>query len=260
MKTRDMKKVREILHLRRLTEARPELLLDEWQESEEPDFLIASPAGVIGLEITECHHDQASTARETQQRKTLREAERAYKTAAGAPLFVTVFWNNTDLSRTAWRELPQRIAGLVRASTPGIGGRVVLDSPDQTDAGGPSAIDRIEIYRYADEPYDQWYAPLDAVQPLSPLDLQSVLDAKDALVPKYRVRALAAWLLIVCGTMLKSSWSEIGVEVEQTPFRTGFDRVFVLSYSADQVCELQLEHLIVDDPVWSHSQSPATDA
>lgn len=42
-----MKKVREIVHLRRLAEARPELLLNEWQESEEPVFLIANPASML---------------------------------------------------------------------------------------------------------------------------------------------------------------------------------------------------------------------
>jgi hypothetical protein len=234
-----VKKVRELFHLRRLGELLPVLPAGQCQETEEPDFVFASPSERIGIEVIE-YHDQSETAREKAQLDILCRAEGLHKAAKRPPLWVNVAWNpSANFTKAMRSTLPTQLAELVHANTPFSGSCIKLRSPDRTKSNILAAIGDIEINRYATEPNDLWCSLSCPVpRQLNRSALQRLLDKKSVLVPKYRKQASTIWLLVVCGRALKSTQGNIPNSIALHRFEAAFDRAFLLSYFPDYACEL----------------------
>jgi hypothetical protein len=218
------------------------------EPSEEPDFVVHSAAGRLGIELTELHRSSDPgthplQAQEAMRRRVLARAKDLYVEAHGPSLHVSViFYDPPVISKAEVEPLAQQLADIALRNVPSVG-QTHLEEFDWQERGVfPEHVQRVAVYNvpltngpFFTAPSATWVADLAAT------DVQSALDSKNPKCAAYRVRCDSVWLLINCNTDFLSTWFEVDPIALQRKFNSDFDRAFLLSHFSGQVFELGLE-------------------
>lgn len=178
----------------------PELAAAELKESEAPDFLIETPSGIIGVEVTEFDDPPTPGMPRAMEQAGLRDwivsqARTLYTGAGGAPLHVSVLFTEyppltKQRSRTLAQQLAQFLIGSSRAFISYSQSRF-LD--DVTSEHFPE-IASISAVRVPDDSYSSWSTGAGGwVRHASAVEVQRIVSKKEARLPTYRLRCTHAW-------------------------------------------------------------------
>ena len=218
-----------------------------------PDCLIATPSGELGIEVTRIPREPEEV-RQTRELIELHgeilidRAERLYETDGGPPVTVLV-------AADAQLPVPERdIDGVAnwlasQVSTvevvPGHG--LFLRRPVRPGSRWPDGIAAVTIMRNRGAAASRWSLASDLQPPpLRAEDIQQALDAKDAGFNGYRRCSNGVWLLAVVdgdddgerdGACIDGgdraptpTTAAIPPTVARHPYRSSYDRVFLLDY------------------------------
>jgi hypothetical protein len=218
-----------------------------------PDCLIATPSGELGIEVTRIPREPEDVrkCRELIERHgeiLIDRAERLYETEGGAPVTVLV-------SADAQLPVPERnieevanwLAGQVSTVEVVPGHGLFLRRPVRPGSRWPDGIAAVTVMRNRGAAASRWSLASDLqAPPLRAEDIQQALDAKDAGVNGYRRCSNGVWLLAVVdgdddgerdGACIDGgdraptpTLAAIPPVVARHPYRSSYDRVFLLDY------------------------------
>ena len=236
------KKLTEFLHVRLLHDQLRVVPDGAWDEDgESPDFIIDSGGHRLGIEVTEWHADQRQRAREAEQEGVVAAARRTHQEAGEPALMVRVYWNAFDaVSKRERSKLVAALVAVVRSNTPECQCGIVLDRAESDGVALPPHIDRIDIYRYEEDPDVDWMSVRYGMLPTITAGLvQAEIRRKSDLTGGFRdVDEL--WLLLVLGLRNTSSWGELGADALNARYTGAFSRIFVVSYAPRTAHELRI--------------------
>jgi len=228
--------------------------------SEEPDLLIKSAGGDLGVEITELLREDTGpfspVKNEDFHRKVVRLAEERYRDLDAEPVHVGVMFLDEARCKSenpeGWRRLADRKVGrklenmansLVefvknhsgRAGVPTTFKK--REMPGQMDADTlPAGFEVISISR----PPAAWASGESAtIPPLDREQLRRAIDKKNSLLPRYRAntRDMPIWLLIYSGPSVSR-----GVPIPRVArswrFPFDFEKVLLFSGMDNEVIEI----------------------
>jgi hypothetical protein len=242
MKSKDRQKLAEWLHVRHLNDQLgvvPDGALDE--DGERPDFIIQQPGGrTLGIEVTEFHWDPKEKARGSEQEGIVSAACAEHRRRSGLPLMVRVYWNSFGAVRKSERnDLANALATTVIEHTPPANAGCVLDSAGDDSLVLPAHIDRLDIYRYDEDPYTDWMSVRYGTVPaLTAALVDAEIQRKNALLGGFR-QVDELWLLIGFGGRSISSWADLTEDASRAAYTSRFDRLFLTSYAPRLAVELR---------------------
>jgi hypothetical protein len=218
-----------------------------------PDCLIATPSGELGIEVTRIPREpeEVRKCRELIERHgdiLINRAERLYETEGGPPVTVLVAADaQLPVPERNIEEVANWLAGQVSTAEMVPGHGLFLRRPVRPGSRWPDGIAAITVMRNRSAAASRWSLASD-VQP-SPLrteDIQHALDAKDAGFDGYRRCSNGVWLLAVVdgdddgerdsacidgGDRAPTpTLAAIPPVVARHPYRSSYDRVFLLDY------------------------------
>lgn len=206
------------------------------KESEEPDFLFDTPEGVVGVEVTQLFHTATPGLFPELQvaqfhRDVVVRAGEIYQTRElGPAVDVTTYYDRrvrlTDLERCA-----EALAEFVAVS-PYDTVRRSMTSP-----AGLSVISKHEPRLPGLPKWECWGNS--ETQLLIPEFLAAVIARKNALVPNYRRKSPAAWLLLVSSLGSLESSFAAPRDLPEWKFAFDFDRVLLLVQDPGKIYDLQ---------------------
>lgn len=170
------------------------------EPGDEPDFIVHTKNGRIGIEHTEIFRPGPPDASPLQAQESLRRqiVERAkalHRCSGGPVLHVSVFFGPyARLTKKSVLGVATRLAKVVCESTPREGDHLKLESTCENTGGLPPEIDAIHIYRLPEVTNASWTSPdADYVPHCTPDRIQEVRDKKDRLWAAYRQKCDVVW-------------------------------------------------------------------
>lgn len=243
--TRLAQKERERLYLDRMRGLLGDFPIGMVQDHEKPDFLVHDPRGVVGIEITELHHEPDGQPIPQQGREAVREqlAQRAkaiYDAAGHPAVDCSVHLKDISLRGSEIGPLAAAIAELAKRNMPSASEFFRWEENDGMHrAHFPDEIDYIRVARYPGLTESFFSAPGSTwVEQLGLSHIGSVLGAKEPSYAVYRKHCTAAWLVILVDGHRMSTWFDDAEQVRAATFRTRFERVFVLRNFNSELIEL----------------------
>lgn len=201
-------------------------------ESERPDFIVMSPLGRIGVELTEYHHPPDSGERPYQELQSLKDqiittAERLHGEAGGPALYVTAtFGHHAHIAKATVASIARSLAeGLLSCDVP-----KSIHDPSLAIPRGcmPPEIAHARVHGSIDGVDKLWHADNGGwVATIGPADVQRELDRKAHVASAARSRCDLVWLVIV-HDLLRGAPSELSDEARAAFYQHAFDRVFWL--------------------------------
>ncbi|HEX8708807.1 MAG TPA: hypothetical protein VF723_11235 [Pyrinomonadaceae bacterium] len=215
--------------------------------SEEPDFLIENDGKVIGIELTGIYRPPTADrlpmqASESLMNQVVERARAIYEESGGPALWVSVLFSSfPQLRKSQVSELAAKLARIVSDKNVKVGGSVRIENDWEDTDYFPEAFYTINIRHSASLTKGFWSVPTAAFIPqLAADDIQQTIDKKDTLCPTYRKKCQEAWLLIVYGSALSSTF-EMPNDVREHEYRSNFDRVFMCDVFSQVTVELNIE-------------------
>ena len=246
----DRKKRQEETYLRRFRENFADFPEGTILPNEHPDFLVEASRGRVGVELTEYHVREPSEgrgsptrAREGTEDEVLRKAAEQYRSNGLSPVVVNVLWHpHQALGRRRISKLATDLADLVQENLPEPNQSVTIRERHQRAGRSlPQEVASLTIIRRESIAKGSWTSVRSAFVPtIEPPELQEILRNKESKVPSYRRHCREAWLLIVARGFEPSTFGDLGPEVENHRFASGFDRAFFLNYFDGIVTELHV--------------------
>jgi len=215
-------------------------------ETEEPDFVVQTPADTLGIEHTEFHWDEGNgvgserKAQESQQEKIVNAAVRLYESRNLPSVIVRIHWHpGVQLSRRRVRELRPQLADVVAAHLPKTSPSVWINAEEEWGSL-PDAIMTVGITRLGDPTENQWVSTRGGWVPqLGMTDLERRNAEKESRLAAYRSRCDEVWLLIVADGRAPSSFGEFPEAVRRQELHSAFDRLFFFRYFDGDYVELR---------------------
>jgi hypothetical protein len=236
------KKERELRFLARLRDSCPDRLEGIICLQEEPDFVIKTQNGLLGVEIREWFYDEVTgkggsptRQQESLSLETVLKARDLYNSTGLPPINVNVdFHPLYPLSSKDTNRLAANIASIAQRHVPDQGIHVPIGWPEPNWKELPREVYSVYISRPRAGQEVLW-APEGggAIPTLSPGDVERVLTHKERHLPRYRQSAGEIWLLLVAVGFNLSGFCKIDPELGRHVFSTEFDAVFFLHYSDD---------------------------
>lgn len=213
----------------------------EWDQPREPepDLVVKSTGGHIGVELTELHpSSEASRRDEGEQDGSTGAALRLYEAAGHPPVAVSVMWNShpsiAKLDRITFAQLLYNL--IVTHLPPANDFRRVEGSEA---LGGRLPVECLTILRTDFHKSNFWSnARFGFVDPCRAADVQGRIELEDVKVARYGATYVSRWLVLVKGAAGPSTWGLVIDEVWQTPFRSRYDRVFLVEQDLGRCSEL----------------------
>jgi hypothetical protein len=241
------KKLRELHHLRRFLELRPDLGADHVECSEAPDFLLSGEEGrVIGVEVAELYHPSASDGASLQAQESLRgraarAAQRVFEALVPArpSLHVSIHFSSVNrLTKRGVVSVAPAIACAVDDHIPPPDGRCMVRSEWAIEGELPDEVCALNIYHFANHHRTAWATPGGTYVPALEYALVAqYLEKKDRRLALYRKQCDEAWLLLVASDSHLAGMFRIDQHQLDLVGRASFDRVFLL-HEHRQVYEL----------------------
>ena len=222
---------------------------DDIPEGEAPDFVLSGDQDGVGVEVTELRRplgDLKDAYWEGACAGVVDLAEKEWKEAGKDCVGVNVtFDGSVTHSRKERPEIAASLVSIVDEIRPAAGGQAVAGKGPahlvrQSDC--PPGVYAV-LVNACEGDRTFWFAAAGgAVRHLGPDVIQTVLDAKDRKVARYRRRAKSeVWLII--GHSLQAHFSSQFYDdgaLDGVPFTTSFDRLFVVNDMRGEVREIEL--------------------
>lgn len=179
--------------------------------TEEPDFLIDTPRGPLGIELTELHiaAPDASTplqASLAMRQRTVNRAQEIYTGGGHPAIRCSVFMSDQHIRKQDVEGLATAIAHIAIKNLPPVSGSVREDYNWLNRDYFPEAIHSIAVHRL-DGMTTHFTCPGAVwVQHLAAEDLKRAIEPKESKYSAYRKRCMDAWLLICADTTAMSTW------------------------------------------------------
>src|SRR4030095_15247944 len=152
-------------------------------KSENPDFLVQSVDGLIGIELTRLFRKSAQGHSLAREQESLREriateAKSRYEAVPRPPIHVSIHFNhNPALRKSDVTELAARLVELAIRLTPDIGGKSEEEYHWLNRAYFPEQIAAVSVYRPRVLAKSVWSTPsADYVRILSGAEIQMEID------------------------------------------------------------------------------------
>jgi len=212
-------------------------------ESEAPDFIVSTPAGLLGFEITRLFQPPSTSPFPPKQIESFREwvirrAEEIYSASGNRPVEVNAYFSVRPVEKQKKEQFAQAFSEFVRTNYPE-DGKVLLFRESEPMSTLPSGFGAVSIAPPLPDGYRPWFAGGVGKTKLLTFDfLAEVISAKSPLVAGYRSRTSEVWLLIVVEIFPFSASFSVPAEVDTWRFDHEFDQVLLLSRQESKVWAL----------------------
>jgi hypothetical protein len=211
----------------------------EARHEDEPDFLVFTPSGVLGVELRQVFRPSSSKsgpamqALESIRKDVVAEAQKDCELRGLPPLLVDVrFAHHGHLQGARRRDLAHELAGLVAQRVPPEASRVVVERrPFVREL--PPEVYELSIARLPPHRSHRWTI-LEAgmVEEDTRALFQQAMSEKALLFGSYRRRCDRCWLLLVAEALRPSSFIEPDEASIHHHYESPFERTYFLSVSA----------------------------
>ena len=215
-------------YLDRFVSTCPDFLPGKLTPDEEPDFLVNTPSGMIGMELTRFYVQLGADERPRQEQENLRlkivdTAGRVFASRESRRLHVNVqFSLDSNLHKRDIERVGEQIAASVEAVQIEEGNYEVIDSDL------PPEVAHIMVVRSAALSSSYWHADDIAFTPEAGSDqLQGIIASKEQRLRKYRSKAHTNWLIIVVDGSALSSVADWPEETLSHVYNSAFDCVYL---------------------------------
>jgi len=225
-------KEREKFYIGKLWECLPDRPTGQPKGDESPDFLVDTPEGCLGIELTRFYYPPAPGRQPHQEVQALKErvidmAERLHAAAGGPPLYLNAIFN--EQRPLTKHSVPQIARSLADA---------VLSEEVPRSAGEPSIhirrlalpdeVPHVCLHGSVDGNDKLWQADAGGwVQEIRSQHVQAVINEKMRTAPLARTRCFRLWLVIV-HDFLNGTAADITPEALANLYNHAFDRVLWL--------------------------------
>lgn len=191
----------ERFYLTRFKELCPEFPNGSIVDSESPDFLVHSPHGIVGIELSKVYRPDPIDknahlpAIEKEREKIVDKIKNYYIHIEDVPLRVIFFFsgnvtNKNDIKNEDLKEM----ATLIHSFKPQIGENVYLDIENDL----PFWLDRVSITTREPDAQNFWTVLNFARIPeLSPIEIQKEIREKEGKLLSYLEKCSSAWLVLM---------------------------------------------------------------
>jgi hypothetical protein len=214
--------------------------------TEEPDFLVETPSGHVGIELTELHVAaspgsvpvQASLA---MRQRTVDRAQAIYAAGGHPPIRCTVFMSNEHIHKSEVEDLATAIASIAIKNLPPGYGSVREDYNWLNRDYFPERIHSVAVHRLDAITRTHFNCPGAVWVPhLVTEDIERAIGPKGGKYSAYRTRCAEAWLVVCADTTTMSTWFEFEPPALCATYRAPFERVFVMRQFGSLLHELTI--------------------
>lgn len=212
--------------------------------SEAPDFLLSTELGTIGIEVTGLQANDTDGVNPRQavrlMLRLVNAAREAYRSLPSAPVDATLRFRRG--SRFTQREIPilaQELAAEISLHVieADLAGRLSAQPRDFRMTH--RLVSEVTMWKPQRYQAPHWLPRIAGmVRPATTEDLLTSLGPKERKLPRYRARSCAVWAAVSCDVMADRNF--VDPPAERISLRTGFDRVFCVSWNGGQVVEVQV--------------------
>jgi len=212
-------------------------------ESEAPDFVVASPSGPLGFEVTQLFQPPSATEFNPKQVESFREsvirrAREIYAASGNPAVEVVAYFSDRPMARRRTEQLAQSFAEFVCANRPK-DGRVLAFRESDRMSTLPAGFGSVSIAPSLSEHCRPWFAGgVGQTMPLTYDLLAQAISAKNSKFANYRSRASEVWLLVVADLFPSSTSFSVPADIETWHFDHEFDQVLLLSREESKVWAL----------------------
>jgi hypothetical protein len=209
----------------------------------EPDIVLDSPTGCIGVELTDLHPSgEAKRRDETEQGSLVERAKAAYDQAGHPPVHVWFDWTSGkpyDWKRSRpWSA--EALSNLIARHYPASDGLHEISDGSSALVGDLPLAD-INLARASSREGSEWRdGRFHEVEPYGVDEVQARITQEDPKVARYVASYASAWLILVAGAAGPSTWGVPDAGIAKATYRTRFDRVFLFEYERSRCIELNL--------------------
>lgn len=235
-------------HLTRFKEHCPDFPKGELEYGDDPDLIVHTPDGLLGIEHTRIFRPDRTDQIVPQEQESLEErivnlARERYESRGGPPVTVTPYFNpHIRLGKKDVDPIAERLCDIVCRYLPATDGQVILETYHLGLQVLPTEIWAVIINRYPGFKEMFWGAARSGVVPdLEPDYLDEIIRNKETRRQKYLKRCSHIWLLIVEDGSAPSSYFTITDSAISRTYKSGFDRVFLFNNFDCKVIELKLD-------------------
>lgn len=214
---------------------------------ENPDFLLQSDSGTLGIEITRLYRAATPGESPLKEQEVLREsvmkgAKVIYDKKALPPIHVSVHFNQAFRLR---KQTVQPTAAVVAA----LGERLIPDAEGGSKseeyewtnrAYFPDTIDLVMVHRMKGATRSSWSAPSVGFLPeLSPTEVAQKISEKELRLSDYMKACSRVWLVLVSRGDMLSSVVDLTEAAKRASYSSGFERIFWFAWP-DSAHELKV--------------------
>jgi len=212
-------------------------------DNEAPDFLMATPEGQFGFEVTQLFQQSSNSLFAPKEVESFREwvicrAEEIYSLSGAPPVDVNAYFSVRSLARQRKEKLAQAFSDFVRANYPE-DGQVLNFQEGNPNSALPSGLGAVSIARPLLGGSRRWFAGGVGETKLLTYDLLAEsISFKNPRVAGYRTRASNVWLLVAVDMFPFSASFSVPLGVDTWSFDYEFDQVLLLSRQESKVWAL----------------------
>lgn len=212
-------------------------------ESKSPDFIIDTPAGPLGIEVTRLFQPSSASSFPPKQVESFREeiirrAEKIYLESGNPPVDVTAYFTDHPKKQDKER-LPRLLAEFVCANYPAEDKVLMFNKKHLAPTSISGFVDVMSIAPPLPGRTRSWTAGMHG-QTILLTDnlLAQAISKKNRKIASYRDRVSEVWLLIVADLFPPSASFSVPNEVDGWRFEFKFDRVLLLSREDSKVWDI----------------------
>jgi hypothetical protein len=211
-------------------------------DSESPDFLVATPEGVIGIEVTKIHHADECRQHESECRSLVDAACRLYESESTIPLEVKVhFGRCTQFNKRNRGKFARILANLVLTNIPQPDSWIDLENNWENPGFFPYEIVGLSIIRLSAFRRNFWSVPSAGFfqEDFAP-KIEAIITTKEHAISTYETDCTRRWLLIVAEGNSASTFFDPSTKTLQHSYSSSFDRIFLVEAFRRKVWELNI--------------------
>jgi len=203
---------------------------------EKPDFTIASPDGLLGVETTELLRKDNQgpfqpVAEESFHKQVVRLAEEYHRESGASAVRVSVFFSNDWTTTRRADDVARSLFEFVESKDQ----RAALPATFSRRDALPEGFDSITIC----PPNGSWSSGESGGALLTYTQLADAIRSKESLLPTYRdnLREASIWLLFYISVTVARSVA-LPVGVDKWTFESSFDKILLFSALDNKVIEI----------------------
>lgn len=215
---------------------------------EQPDFLIQSATGIVGIEHTEMYHEPREDGRSLQATETyvhqiLRRAKEIHKDKGGKAALVWLnLTSGARLNKAKVEPLATTLADLVQTRMPPNLEPTEIRQTWDDKSVLPHEFSSVTIFCADSIQEPVWGPVMASAFPEIPSDfVQARIDQKNDKVNQYLVQCDEVWLLIVVYGFLPSTWFDVSGEALKETYQSSFARTYLFDFQKRNAIRLSTQ-------------------